>query len=177
MLGYASSDPLNPAGSTQRSRARPRGSASGPARRDIPADRVSIQSNLQAHEKSTLDNRQFLCSAASRGVTRLARVWGEGQRQGGGGGVGGGGATAPASTVRGRSGWWGNIRNCHLHHYQSCGSCRSLVGKTGETGRGGVGFIASTTRCKSKPPKLNRKQFQSVLVLQRREKRGKNEKL
>lgn len=55
---------------------RPWGSASGPARRDIPADRVSIQSNLQAHEKSTLDNRQFLCSAALRGVTRLARVGG-----------------------------------------------------------------------------------------------------
>lgn len=35
------------------------------------SDRVSIQSNLGAHEKSTLDNRQFLCSAASRGVTRL----------------------------------------------------------------------------------------------------------
>lgn len=37
------------------------------------SDRVSIQSNLQAHEKSTLDNRQFLCSAASGGVTRLAK--------------------------------------------------------------------------------------------------------
>lgn len=35
---------------------------------------MSIQSNLQAHEKSTLDNRQFLCSAGSRGVTRLAKV-------------------------------------------------------------------------------------------------------
>lgn len=35
---------------------------------------MSIQSNLQAHEKSTLDNRQFLCSTASRGVTRLAKV-------------------------------------------------------------------------------------------------------
>jgi len=35
---------------------------------------VSIQSNLQAHEKSTLDNRQFLCSAASRGLTRPAKV-------------------------------------------------------------------------------------------------------
>lgn len=39
---------------------------------------MSIQSNLQAHEKSTLDNRQFLCSAASRGVTRLAKVCAEG---------------------------------------------------------------------------------------------------
>lgn len=35
---------------------------------------MSIQSNLQAHEKSTLDNRQFLCSAASRGMTCLAKV-------------------------------------------------------------------------------------------------------
>lgn len=46
---------------------------------------MSIQSNLQAHEKSTLDNRQFLCSAASRGMTCLAKVGKEGvgrQRRG-----------------------------------------------------------------------------------------------
>lgn len=79
--------------------------ASGPGRRDIPADRVSIQSNLQAHEKSTLDNRQFLCSAASRGVTRLAKVGGgedkdkeEEEERGDHGPV----DVITASTVRGR---------------------------------------------------------------------------
>lgn len=67
-----------PGGSNLGSVARPEGGERpGPVWRP-GSDRVSIQSNLQAHEKSTPDNRQFLCSAASRGMTCLVEV-----RQGG----------------------------------------------------------------------------------------------
>lgn len=68
----------SPSGSNLGSVARPEGGEHpGPVWRP-GSDRVSIQSNLQAHEKSTLDNRQFLCSAASRGTTCPVKV-----RQGG----------------------------------------------------------------------------------------------